>query len=81
MNTVIKRRASASFKQASNAIRRLEKIVRNVFPLTPKGIIDYLKLRRPIFCKTAAGGHFGRKDPEFLWEKLNKIEELKKATK
>ena len=60
---------------------RLEKIVRDVFPLTPRGIIDYLKLQRPIYCKTAAGGHFGRKEAEFLWEKTNKIDELKKATK
>ncbi len=42
--------------------------VREVFPLTPGGIIDYLKLRRPIFRKTAAGGHFGRDDADFTWE-------------
>jgi S-adenosylmethionine synthetase len=42
--------------------------VREVFPLNPAGIIDYLKLRRPIFRKTAAGGHFGRTDPDFTWE-------------
>ena len=60
---------------------RLEKIVRDVFPLTPRGIIDYLKLRRPIYCKTAAGGHFGRKEADFLWEKTNKVDELRKAAK
>ncbi len=38
------------------------------FPLAPAGIIDYLKLRRPIFRKTASGGHFGRNDPDFTWE-------------
>ncbi|OGS21280.1 MAG: methionine adenosyltransferase [Elusimicrobia bacterium RIFOXYA2_FULL_39_19] len=60
---------------------RLEKIVRDVFPLTPRGIIDYLKLLRPIYGKTAAGGHFGRKDADFLWEKTNKADELKRATR
>ena len=43
-------------------------IVKEVFPLSPAGIIDYLKLRRPIFRKTAVGGHFGRQDPDFTWE-------------
>lgn len=43
-------------------------IVKSIFPLSPAGIIDYLKLRRPIFRKTAAGGHFGRRDPDFTWE-------------
>jgi S-adenosylmethionine synthetase len=43
-------------------------IVKEVFPLSPAGIIDYLKLRRPIFRKTAYGGHFGRSDADFTWE-------------
>ena len=43
-------------------------IVKKVFPLSPAGIIDYLKLQRPIFRKTAAGGHFGRNDKDFTWE-------------
>jgi len=43
-------------------------IVREVFPLSTQGIIDYLKLRRPIFRKTAEGGHFGRDDADFTWE-------------
>lgn len=55
----------------------LEPIVRKIFPLTPQGIIDYLDLRKPVFAKTASYGHFGRK--EFKWEKLNKVEEIKKA--
>ncbi|MDR1244339.1 MAG: methionine adenosyltransferase [Endomicrobium sp.] len=55
----------------------LESIVKKVFPLTPKGITDYLQLRRPIFAKTASYGHFGRK--EFTWENLNKVEELHKC--
>ena len=45
---------------------KIVKAVRAVFPLTPRGIINHLQLRRPIFQKTAAGGHFGRNEPEFL---------------
>jgi S-adenosylmethionine synthetase len=52
-----------------------------VFPLTPKGIIEYLNLRRPIYRKTAAYGHFGRNEPEFTWEKTDKAEALRKAVK
>jgi S-adenosylmethionine synthetase len=51
-------------------------VVRKIFPLTPQGIIKYLDLRKPIFAKTAAYGHFGRN--EFKWEKTNKVAELKK---
>ncbi|HEY6547215.1 MAG TPA: methionine adenosyltransferase domain-containing protein, partial [Vicinamibacteria bacterium] len=47
------------------------------FPLTPKGIIEYLNLRRPIYKKTAAYGHFGRTEPEFSWEKTDKADALK----
>ena len=54
-------------------------IVRETFPLTPAGIIDYLKLRRPIFRKTAAGGHFGREDSDFEWEKTGKADALAAA--
>jgi S-adenosylmethionine synthetase len=54
-------------------------IIRDHFPLTPKGIIDYLKLRRPIFKDTARHGHFGRKHPDLTWEKTDKVETLKKA--
>ncbi|MEE8147022.1 MAG: methionine adenosyltransferase [Longimicrobiales bacterium] len=56
---------------------QLVKAIREVFPLTPKGIIDDLDLRRPIFKKTAAYGHFGRTEPEFSWEQTNKAAELK----
>jgi len=52
----------------------LAKIVRKVFPLSPKGMIDHLKLRTPFFLKTATFGHFGR--PEFTWEKLDAVDEL-----
>ncbi len=56
---------------------RLCDIVREVFPLTPRGIIDYLELRRPIYRRTAAGGHFGR--AEFSWEKTDKAPALAEA--
>ncbi|MDR3125096.1 MAG: methionine adenosyltransferase [Endomicrobium sp.] len=56
---------------------KFEPIVRKIFPLTPKGIANYLQLYKPIFAKTASYGHFGRK--EFTWENLNKVEELHKC--
>jgi len=56
----------------------IAKLIRNNFNLTPKGIIDHLKLRRPIFKKTAAYGHFGKNDPDFTWEQTDKAETLKK---
>lgn len=55
------------------------KAVKEVFPLDPKGIIEHLKLRRPIFRHSAHGGHFGRSEDEFSWEKTDKVDELKKA--
>src|SRR2546421_2239532 len=58
---------------------RICELVREVFPLTPSGIIKYLDLRRPIYRKTAAGGHFGRSEPEFTWEKTDKAKELAAA--
>jgi S-adenosylmethionine synthetase len=56
----------------------LDKLVRKHFPLTPRGIIDHLKLRRPIFRKTASYGHFGRSEPEFTWEKTDKAKILRR---
>lgn len=56
----------------------LVKLVRQNFELTPKGIIESLKLRRPIYRKTASYGHFGRPEPEFSWEKTDKAESLKR---
>ncbi|NQZ29119.1 MAG: methionine adenosyltransferase [Mycoplasmatales bacterium] len=53
--------------------------VQKVFDLSPKGIIESLKLKTPIYSKTSAFGHFGRTDYEFEWEKTNKINELKKC--
>ncbi len=58
---------------------RFEKLVRDHFPLTPKGIIEHLKLRRPVFLKTAEGGHFGRSGDGFTWEATDKAAALKKA--
>ncbi len=55
---------------------KLSEIIPKLFPLTPKGIIDHLQLRRPIYQKTAAYGHFGRNEPEFTWEKTDKVNEL-----
>jgi S-adenosylmethionine synthetase len=46
----------------------IPELVRAHFKLTPRGIIEALNLRRPIYCKTAAYGHFGRNDPDFTWE-------------
>jgi S-adenosylmethionine synthetase len=54
-------------------------LIRANFPLTPKGIIDHLQLRRPIYKRTAAFGHFGRTDDSFSWEKTDKAETLRKA--
>ncbi len=56
----------------------LTKLVKSVFDFTPLGMIESLDLRRPIYRKTAAYGHFGRELPEFSWEKTDKVKELKK---
>ena len=60
---------------------RLCELVREVFPLTPAEIIEYLDLRRPIYRLTAAGGHFGRDEPELTWEKTDKAKVLAEAAK
>jgi S-adenosylmethionine synthetase len=57
---------------------KLVDAIRQMFPLTPKGIIEYLDLRRPIYKQTAAYGHYGRSEPDFTWEKTTKAEALKK---
>jgi len=57
---------------------KLMEIVRETFPLTPNGIINHLKLRRPIYQLTASYGHFGRELDEFTWEKTDKVDILKK---
>ena len=57
---------------------KIQKLIRKHFNLKPAGIIKTLQLRRPIYKKTAAYGHFGRNEPEFTWERTDKAEELKK---
>jgi S-adenosylmethionine synthetase len=57
----------------------LQQLVRENFKLTPKGIIESLNLRRPIYRKTAAYGHFGRSDPDFTWEATDKAQTLREA--
>ncbi|MBI4340692.1 MAG: methionine adenosyltransferase [Candidatus Omnitrophica bacterium] len=59
----------------------LVKIIREVFDLTPLGIIRMLKLRRPIYLKTAAYGHFGRENEGFTWEELDRVNEIKRAAR
>ena len=54
-------------------------LVREHFDLRPRGIIEMLDLRRPIYRKTAAYGHFGREEPEFTWERTDKAADLRKA--
>ena len=57
----------------------IAKIVRRSFRLNPSGIIKHLDLRRPIYRKTASGGHFGRSEPEFTWEKTDKANLLRES--
>jgi len=57
---------------------KLVKIISQVFALSPGGIINQLNLLRPIYRKTACFGHFGRKEPEFTWEKTDKVKEILK---
>ena len=55
---------------------KIQDVVQDFFPLSPSGIIEYLDLRRPIYRKTAAGGHFGRDEAEFTWEATGRAAEL-----
>jgi S-adenosylmethionine synthetase len=55
----------------------IEQLIRRHFDFTPAGIIKYLDLRRPFYRKTAAYGHFGRSEPEFTWERTNRIKDLR----
>jgi S-adenosylmethionine synthetase len=66
-----------TFGTSSIDERKLEELVRANFQLTPKGIIESLNLRRPIYRKTAAYGHFGRAEKEFAWEATDKAATLK----
>jgi S-adenosylmethionine synthetase len=58
---------------------KISEIVCKLFPLTPKGMIEHLNLRRPIFAQTSYGGHFGRNLPDFTWEKTDMVDALRKA--
>ncbi len=57
---------------------RISEIVNELFDLRPRKVIERLNLLRPIYKKTAVGGHFGRNEPEFTWEKLDMVEEIRK---
>jgi S-adenosylmethionine synthetase len=58
---------------------KIEKAMREIFDLRPRAIVESLDLLRPIYSKTAAYGHFGRELPEFSWEKLDRVQELRSA--
>lgn len=62
-----------TFGTSSISETALENAVHKIFDLTPGGIIDSLQLRRPIYLNTASEGHFGRDDPTFTWEKIDKV--------
>lgn len=68
-----------TFNTGKVSEEKIIEIIRKVFDLRPAAIIDKLNLRRPIYRKTAAYGHFGRNDKDFTWESLDKVEEIKKA--
>lgn len=70
-----------TFRTGKLKQEEIVKLIRNNFSLTPKGIIDELNLRRPIYRKTAAYGHFGRNDPDFTWENTDKAGILRKEAK
>ena len=70
-----------TFGTGEVADEKLEKAVRRVFDLTPKGIIKNLDLRKPKFLKTACYGHFGRTDIKLPWEKTDKVKEIRKLAK
>ena len=56
---------------------KIEKAIREIFPLKPAGLIEHLDLLRPIYQQTAAYGHFGRTEPGFSWEKTDQVDALK----
>jgi S-adenosylmethionine synthetase len=70
-----------TFGTGSQEEERLVELVRELFPLTPKGMIEHLKLRQPIYRKTAAFGHFGRTEPSFTWEAADKAEALRENSR
>jgi len=68
-----------TFGTATVAEETIQKAVQEIFPLNPKGIIEHLGLRSPIFRHTAHGGHFGRSEKEFKWEATDMVDSLKSA--
>ena len=68
-----------TFGTEKAAVGAIERAVAEVFDLRPGAIIDALDLRRPIYRKTAAYGHFGRELPEFTWERTDRAEDLRKT--
>jgi S-adenosylmethionine synthetase len=70
-----------TFGTAKISEEKILKVIPEVFDLTPGGMIKQLNLLRPIYKKTACFGHFGREEPEFSWEKKDKIRELLKRIK
>ncbi len=69
----------ATFGTAAIDDSVIEQVIRENFDLRPKGIVEMLDLLRPIYQKTAAYGHFGRDEPEFTWESLDKVDDLKSS--
>ena len=68
-----------TFGTAKVSEQRISDLIRELFKLTPKGIIEMLNLRRPIYQQTAAFGHFGRSEAEFTWERTDKVEALRQG--
>jgi len=68
-----------TFQTATVTEEAIAHVIPEVFDLTPKGIIEMLDLKKPIFQKTAYGGHFGREDKDFTWEKTDRTDALREA--
>ena len=68
-----------AFSTSELSANHLAGIIREVFPLTPAGIIRYLDLRKPIYLETARHGHFGRDGQGFTWEKTHRVADLRTA--
>jgi S-adenosylmethionine synthetase len=66
-----------TFKTSKIDEQKIEAKVKEVFDTSPAGIVKTLDLKRPIYKKTSAYGHFGRRDPDFNWEQTDKAEVLK----
>lgn len=68
-----------TFGSSEISATHLEQLVRDIFPLKPREVIEYLNLCRPVYFETARHGHFGRSGDGFTWEKTNRVQELKTA--